>query len=166
MLKLGDIWLEYCQDRLGELTERTGAEPLTPARALELLWTFFPMFSARDDVITATPYSEAFDAEADSALAHLALTDSLDGWEGISTGAWRVLRERLLQSCTMVAAGARANVEVMTVLPRGLDRQSQARALLLRLLLSEGRTIDRRLLGRTPAEAMPTVPGSTPLWRQ
>lgn len=165
-MELENVWLWYCAERLGQPTEQPAMEPLGPAEVLDLFWTFHAVFRPRHDAIAATPYSEAFDEEADGALAQLAIADSFAGWEAMSAGAWRVLYERFAYSCTVAMANEVEGTEVIASLPVGLDDRSRARALLLRFLLGGGRSIDRRLLARSKPGALPPFPASTPLRRQ
>jgi hypothetical protein len=165
-MDLSDVWVWYCGERLGDRIKGARPVPYSPATALELLWEFFPMFTARAGAIAATPYDTAFDGDADLALTHLAQTDNFAAWDRLSAGAWRVLQERLVYSGVVVMLQKAEGAEVIGGLPEGLDRQSRARALLLRFLLGEARTIDRRVLPARPDGSLPTFPADTKLRRQ
>lgn len=164
-MKLSEIWIWYCEQRLGSLPKR-GAAALSPDEVLQAFWTVHPHFTGRMDAIKAAPYSTDFDEEADGALSALAATDSFDTWDGLSVGAWRVLYERLAYCEVVVLANVAAGTEVIDHLPPGLNRQSTERALLLRYLLGHGRTIDRRLLPRSQPGKLPPFPVSATFRRQ
>ena len=163
-MELKDIWMWYCEQRLGA-AELPPPIPVSPWQAMELFWDMHPMFTARYDAIKAVPYSPAFDEEADGALAQMAITDSFDGWEGLSSGAWRVMSERLQYTEVVILANEVQGSEVIAHLPLGLDRRSRVRALLLMFLLGGGRTIDRRLLPARPDGSLPAFPSTQTLKR-
>lgn len=165
-MELEDIWLWYCEQRLGQPKERPDIEALEASEVLELLWTLHPLFTARSEAIAATPFSDAFNDEADGALAQMAIANSFKGWDRISAGAWRVLYERLVFCETVIILNQAQGDGFTTRLPAGLDQEDQMRALLLKLLLGEGRSIDRRLLARSPRGRAPSFPASTSLRRQ
>ena len=165
-MDLADIWIWYVAQRLGADPVREDFADIGPWSTLELLWGFHPLFTARWDAIAATPYSTEFDAEADGALARLAIDDATGSWDGLSSGAWRVLQERLAFLEVVVVANEAAGTKVFTEAPRLLDRTKQARTVLLRMLLGPARTIDRRLLPPSAPGAAPPVPATTSLRRQ
>lgn len=164
-MEMSEIWMWYC----GEMfpgREMPAPEPISPWRVVELFFDFHPMFTARFDAIRATRYSTAFDDEADRALMHMARHDTMDGWERMTAGAWRVMYERLAYCEIVALANEAAKKPFIAHLPVGLDRQSQGRALLLMFLLGHGRTIDRRLLPQSPDGSLPAFPSTSLLQRQ
>lgn len=168
-MDLRDAAQWYAERRLGrELNGADSADAvkLTPWQTLELLWVFHPLFTPRWDGLQATSYSEAFDREADEALLRLAERDSLDHWEDLSAGAWRVLWERLAFLEVVILANEAAGTKVFTGVPRSLDNLSRSRMLLLTFLLGPARTIDRDVLPRSEPGTAPRFPSSTPLRRQ
>lgn len=164
-MELSQAWVWYCLDRLGT-NELPPPEELGPWQVLELLFDFVPLFHARHQAIAATRYDDAFDEEADGALALVAMSDTFSGWDELTAGAWRVLAERWTYAGTVAAANAAMNNPVIGHLPIGLDRQSRARAVLLQFLLGGARTIDRRLLRPMPDGSLPEFPAATRLRRQ
>ena len=164
-MELSEIWLWYCSERLGQPSRLPDPVALSPWDGLELFLTFHPMFLARIEAIAATPYLRRFDGEADEGLAQLARFDGFDAWDGMSAGAWRVLYERLAYAEVVALTNEAAGNPVIAHLPAGLDVQSRARALLLQFLLGGARSIDRRLLPRSPRGAAAPLPGSTSLRR-
>lgn len=155
--------LAYAERHLGRTPDPSSAEKISPAAALELLWEFHPLFTPRMPAIEATPYSTSFDAEADGALVRMAETESFDAWESLSAGAWRVLQERLTYVEIAAAVNDLKGTEVFTLVPSGLAREQQARVVLLILLLSEGKTIDRRVLPLSKPGTAPTFPAGQTL---
>jgi len=146
-MELNEIWLTYVNEHMAADAGKIPPIELTASQTLERLFDFHPMLSARWDTIMSVKYNDAFDEEADNALAHLAMTDSFAAWDQLSVGAWRVLVERL-QYCEVVLGANMAAVPkaVTDRLPLGLTRDQEARALLLHYLLGHGRTIDRQIL--------------------
>ena len=163
---MNQILISYCEERLGELADPTAVVNFSPDKVLERLWVFLPMFTARNDAIKATVYSEAFDDEADDALARLAKDNGTASWDEMSAGAWRVMQERLAYCLVVINKSKAENVEVMTYLPPGLDRTEQSNALLLMYLLGPARTIDRQLLPLSPPGCPPSFPADTKLRKQ
>lgn len=163
---LKDAWWAYCADRFPDLAEMPDPLPVSPREAAMLLFEAGFMFTARMGAIKATPYSPAFDEEADGALAYLANLDDLDGWDRMSAGAWRVMFERYVYAQVVCGANAVARTPVIAHLPRGLDRQSQSRALLLQFLLGGARTIDPRLLEKHSREGLPGPETLKPIRKQ
>lgn len=164
---LSDAWMAYCEEKLPEGSlEAPLTELVSPWRAIELFFDFMPMFTARHDAMSATRYDTVFDKEADGALAQLAVADTLSGWEELTAGAWRVLAERFTYAAVVCMANEAAGEPVIASLPKGLDRQSQARALLLMFLLGGARTIDRRVLPAKLDGSLPEFPANTSLRRQ
>lgn len=165
-MELSEIWMWYCEERLPKEGKRTPLIELAPWDALDLFFDLHPMFTARYDVINSVAYDTAFDGEADGALSHMARFDTFDGWDRLSAGGWRVISERLLWSETVIAANAAEGTKVIAQLPRGLDRQSQSRALMLMYLLGGGRTIDPRMLRKRPDGRFPAFPSERPIRKQ
>lgn len=165
-MELEDVWTWYCWQRLGEPVERPQMEPLTPEAGLKLLWEFHPLFTPRMDAIRATAYSDAFDDQADAALAALARDNDLASWNELDAGTWRVLYERLAYSETVMVVNMLAGTPSIGRLPRGLDDASRSRAVLLQFLLGGGRSIDRRLLPRSTAGSAPAFPAVSSLRQQ
>ncbi|MBB4953994.1 hypothetical protein H4S14_002056 [Agrobacterium vitis] len=164
-MELSEIWLWYCGERFPNEEELPPPEPISPFGALELLFDLHPMFTARYDAIKLTPYNTAFDGEADGALAHMARFDSFDAWNTMTAGAWRVMNDRLAYAEAVLCVNEAEGNPVIAHLPIGLDRQSQARALMLMYLLGGARTIDRRLLAARPDGSPPELPSQLPLQR-
>lgn len=160
------VWLWYVSQKLGKEPSPHDVVPVSPWRAFELLFVFHPLFTPRMPAIAATAFSEEFDDEADTALFSLAAIDNVSEWEKLSSGAWRVLQERLVFVETVALTNAALNEPVFITLPRGLDETASSRTLLLRMLLGPGRTIDRRLLARSTPGTAPTFPAATTLRRQ
>jgi hypothetical protein len=146
-MELSEIWLAYVNEHMVADAGKFPPVEITASQTLERLFELHPIFTSRWDAIMSVKYTDAFDEEANNALAHLAMTDSFAAWDELSVGAWRVLVERL-QYCevVLVANMAAAPNAVLNHLPIGLTRDQEARALLLRYLLEQGRTIDRQIL--------------------
>lgn len=153
-----EIALWYAEARLGRAPDPRRRTSLSPEEVLQLLWEFHPLFTPRSDAFSATPYAEAFMSEADTALVWLARTDDFASWDGLSAGAWRVLAERLSYLEAIVARAWLEGAKVFTSVPRGLDRRSKGRFVLLLLLLGEARTIPPSLLERSGSGAFPGFP--------
>ncbi|MGH0000587.1 hypothetical protein ACQU0X_10975 [Pseudovibrio ascidiaceicola] len=122
------------------------------------LFKVMPIFTIRDKEINATPYSAAFDSEADIALIQMAETDSFECWNNISLGAWRVIQDRYQQTLVMLGANLKDKATIMDRFPSGLSGQQQGRALLLRYALGLSRTIDRQLLPLQAPELQQLLP--------
>ena len=146
-MELSEIWLAYVNQHMAADAGKVPPLEFTASQTLERLFDLHPIFTARWDAMMSVKYNDAFDEEADNALANLAMTDSFVAWEQLSAGTWRVLVERL-QYCEVVLAANMAVVpnSISNRLPIGLTRDQEARALLLRYLLGQGRTIDRQIL--------------------
>ncbi|MFC2254876.1 hypothetical protein ACETRX_35140 [Labrys portucalensis] len=164
-MELREIWIAYCEQQLGDRAASAAPVIISPKKAMALLWNFNALFTPRVAAITATAFSTQFDEEADGALAMLARTDSFASWERMSAGAWRVLYERHLYTLVVMDANAALSEPVISRLPSGLTRQSQARALLLQFLLGGARSIDRQLLPLSKPGTLPAFPANTSLRR-
>lgn len=164
-MDLQEVALWYAEDRLGHPPDPRRRAELSPEEVLKLLWDFHPLFTPRYDAIRATAYDDAFDEEADMALVQLARTDDLSSWDGLTAGAWRVLAERLLYLETVAATNLAAGTKVFTSIPRGLDRRSRGRFVLVLLLLGAARTIPREVIDRPDRGTFPGFP-EMPLRRQ
>ncbi len=165
-MELDEIWLWYCEHRLGKELENIPPETFSPDDVLERLWVFLPMFTGRHDAIEATKYSKRFDGEADGALSYLATENETDGWDKMSAGAWRVLQERLTYCLIVICANKYEKVDVIDRLPAGLDRKEQSNALLLKYLLGHGRTVDRKVLPVSKPGTAPAFPPDMKLRKQ
>ncbi len=167
-MDLKDVAQWYAERRLGRALgpdDAAEAVRLSPQHALEMLFAFHPLFTPRWDALEATPYSDAFDTEADEALLKLAELDNLDHWDGLSAGAWRVLWERLAFLEVVIIANMVAGTRVLTGVPRSLDERSRSRMLLLTFVLGPARTIDRGVLPRSEPGTALRFPSSTALRR-
>jgi hypothetical protein len=166
MTSLADIPFWYCIEKHGADPDVTRAERVPDTETLTAFEPVFALMAQRFDVIRATPYSEDFEEEADGALAALAITDSLDSWEDITAGAWRVLCDRLRQAIILITAARMNGAPVIDTLPRGLPREFWGRALVLQWLLIHSRSIDRQVLPLSEPPALPSFPPTTPIRRQ
>lgn len=153
----------YCQGRFPFLAELPPPVPVEPWEAVELFFDLHPMFTARFDVINSVAYDPNFDGEADEALLDLARTNSFDGWQNMSAGAWRVMAARFTYMETVAAGNAAAGTEVMFHLPAGLGRESKTRALLIAFLLGDARTIPPKLLPKKGRGGFPAFPETKPI---
>jgi len=158
-MQLDEVWILYCQEHAPGVSE---AMALTPGDQLALLFDHAPLFTPRMALLRATPYDPAFDLDADGALANLALSDSLAGFDVMPAGGWRVMLERYLFAAITIAAVMASGSPIMMRFPAGLQRQHRARALLLRLLLGPARTIDRTVLPRSAPGTLPPFPPGFP----
>jgi hypothetical protein len=166
-MELHEIWLWYVNEHISELDAKALPVKFTASGTMEKFFDLHPMFTARWDAITAVAFNEAFDDEADGALAECAISDSFAGWEALSAGGWRVLSDRLLY-CELVLSvqWAREPETIIDRLPRGLSADRQTKALLLKYLLGHGRTIDRHVLPIKQTNTFPAVPATLTLRRQ
>jgi hypothetical protein len=146
-MELSRAWIAYCEDRLPNGAGRSIT--LDPEEQLSLLYDHAGLFTPRMPMIRATRFAAAFDDEADRALLELSRHDSFEGFDRMTAGGWRVMYDRFLYACVVLAAVMASGRPVMMTLPDGLDRPVLARAFLLRLLLGPARSIDRAML---PAE--------------
>lgn len=168
-MELKHAWMWYCQERFPDPNANPAPEPVSPMQALSLLSDLQPMFTARIDMIEATPYNTAFDNEADNMLLHLARFDDLSAWENGSAGAWRVLTERLRLSVSMLRLDELDGKKVIGQLPSGLDRRSKARAVMLVQLGNRRSDVPPEWLpkqGHEQPAAIPDFPADWPLKKQ
>ena len=154
-MDLREAWTLYCEQKFPDPENLPPLDPLSPRETAMLLFENSFLFAARHDRITATPYDKVFDEEADGSLIWLAQFDNFELWDKMSAGGWRVMYERYVYAQVVAMANAAAKEPVMTRIPRGLDPQSQARTVLLQLLLGGARTIDPRLLERHRHQGIP-----------
>ena len=146
-MELNEVWLAYVNARIE--AESAGLAPVefTAWSALERFFEFHPMFTARWDAITATPFNADFDEIADRALIHVAATDSFSEWDRLPAGGWRVISDRLMYSSVVLTVMAAKHPDSITDrLPQGLKPEEESKALLLKYLLGHGRSIDRHVL--------------------
>lgn len=160
---LRNVWIVYCEERLGRPLDTTQPVAIAPWQGMELLFRFNTMFAARTEMLKSVQFDEAFDAHADGALCQFAKDDAFDGWLKLNAGGWRILYERHLYALTVMAANAAANEPVISHLPEGLDEERQARALWLQFLLGGARRIDRRLVPKAMPGDIPRFPGEASL---
>jgi hypothetical protein len=83
------------------------------------LWPMFDVFKAHQTQLQNVPYSSAYEAEADQALALLAEGGTWSASQP-SAGAWRVLHERHTQSITVAAANAASGNTRIVPVPEAL----------------------------------------------
>lgn len=102
-------------------------------RVVELLWPLNDMFRARLLDICKLKYDEAFEEEADSAIAAYIKNPGAGAWGGIAPEAWRVLLERHQQMMTL-AAYHEAEGDPRIKIPAGLNETDQLLFLMLVLL--------------------------------
>ena len=166
ILELRDARLLYCEQKFPNAVAMPAPQSFDPEQTAMLLYESAFLFTARQASIKATPFDPVFDDEADGALIWLARFDNFDLWDQMSAGGWRVMYERFTYAITVAGANAVAGTSVMTRLPVGLDRQSQARAALLQFLLGGARNIDPRLLAKHRDQGLPSAESFRPIRRQ
>ncbi|MBI3771450.1 MAG: hypothetical protein HY272_01905 [Gammaproteobacteria bacterium] len=130
-------------------------------RVIELLWPLNDMFRARLMDIRKLEYDEAFEEEADSAIAAYVKAPGAGAWSGISAGAWRVLLERHQQRLELAMHNEIEGVRPLTA-PAGLNEADQ---LIFLMLVWLGRmklpfpAADRSLLELSAGRPSPSVKG-------
>jgi len=167
-MEFNEVWLAYVNQRITEEMASRASLEFRAWGTLERFFEFHPMLTARWNAIAATSFNTDFDEIADRALVQVAATDSFASWdEHLPAGGWRVISDRLLYSqivlCVMATKEPKA---IMDGLPRGLTRDQENNALLLKYLLGHGRSIDRRVLPIRHDLSLGSFPRSQTLRRQ
>ncbi len=157
-MELELVYAWYVERCLGDRLDPTKMQTFNASQSLKALFEVMPVFTARYAEINATPYSTAFDSKADIALIQMAETDSFDCWDTLPLGAWRVIRDRYLQSLVVLAANLPRGEAIIDRLPSGMTDLQQGRALLLMYALGLSRTIDRQLLPEEVPELQQFLP--------
>lgn len=165
-MELKDVWIAYCEDRLGAAAETAVPLRLSPDDGMRLLFDWGQLFTARMEALGAVSYDIAFDAEADSALCMLARDDSFAAFDAMSAGAWRVMYERWSWAMVVMMTNKMEDTPVIGGLPSGLADNQRTRAFGLQFLLGGARTIDPRLLEKARRTGSLRIPGSLSLRRQ
>lgn len=160
---LREVWIVYCEERLGRPLDETEPQAIAPWRGIELLWRFNGMFSERSEMLKSVEFDERFDPHADGALCQMAKDDGFAAWDRLNAGGWRILYERHIYALTVMAANAASREPVISHLPAELDDERLARALWLQFLLGGARRIDRRLVPKSMPGDIPRLPGEASL---
>ena len=83
-MELSEIWLAYVNEHTVADAGKFPPVEITASQTLERLFELHPIFTSRWDAIMSVKYTDAFDEEANNALAHLAMTDSFAAWDELS----------------------------------------------------------------------------------
>jgi hypothetical protein len=135
-----ELWAEY----LNRHYPVEGAEPPEmerppPGAILELIWPLLDVFRPYLAVLDETPYSEAFEKQADEALAFIALGGELSFWSKLPSGTLAVLWDRASWSVSALIIEDAAGTDFTIPLPRHARPGLRAIAAFLFLLAGPGR---------------------------
>lgn len=125
------LFEQWVRERIDAPLEQARPMPLDGQAVSEALWPLNARFAPRLERIKALAYDPRWEAQADMALAALALHG--DDWSEVPLGAWRVLYERHSQAL-IVAQIKRQAGEPMFVIPEGFPERDRTAYVALGLL--------------------------------
>lgn len=123
------------------LLEKTGlpeaewvTQACSPSDLLEALWPLNDVFRPKMSRLQTLRYSPRFETEADDAVIAFASSPIAATWEGLTSGAWRVLAERHLQMLVVCTANMAAGEAAMWFIPQQLPAGDRTAAAVLEWL--------------------------------
>jgi hypothetical protein len=135
-----ELWAEYLNRNFPvEGAEPPEMERPSPGAILELVWPLLDVFRPYLAILDQTPYSEAFEKEADEALAFIALGGELSFWGELPSGTLAVLWDRASWSVAALVIEDAAGSKFTIPLPRQAPPGVRAKAAFLFLLAGPGK---------------------------
>lgn len=111
----------YFEANIGPDWNQSGPRNVSPAEALEALWTLNSMFQPNYHLIQSLPFAAGYERDADRALEKLSLGGKWNEREPRPI-VWRVLLERHIQSMVVVQANGLHGSPRVSVIPSALQQ--------------------------------------------